>query len=98
LFAKLPEDGKPVDFGKHDVEDDDIVLAGSGMPEGGLAVGSFIDGIAGFAKALNEGFAKGLKILDDQQAHLVPQLARACIHDTGWAAKAKPAVLCTAAD
>ena len=69
LFAKLTKDGEAIDFGQHDVEDDDIVPAVAGVPEGGLAIGGFVDGESGFAETLNEGFAKGLKIFDDEQSH-----------------------------
>ncbi len=41
----------------------------AGMPERGLSVRGFIDGIARFAKALSERFAKGLKIFDDEKSH-----------------------------
>ena len=38
----------------------------AGMPERGLPVAGFIDGVAGLAQTLNQGFAKGLKIFDDE--------------------------------
>jgi len=68
-FAKLAKNGQSVDLGEHDVEDDDVVLAIAGVPKRGLAVGGFIHGEAGLAKALNERLAKRLEIFDDEKAH-----------------------------
>jgi len=68
-LAKLAKNGQAVDFGEHDVEDDDVVLAVAGVPKRGLPVGGFINGESGLAKALDERLAKRLEIFDDQEAH-----------------------------
>ena len=39
------------------------------MPKGGLSVPGFIHGIPRLAQALDERFAKGLKIFDDKEPH-----------------------------
>ena len=69
LFAKLAKNGQAVDFGEHDVQDDDVVLAVAGVPERGLPVGGFIDGEPGLAEALDERLTKRLEIFDDQETH-----------------------------
>ena len=76
LLAELAQDGEAVNFGQHDVQDDDVVLAIAGVPECGLSVGGFIDCETGFAQALNERFAKGLEIFNNEESHMANIITR----------------------
>jgi hypothetical protein len=85
----LLQDGKAIHFGEHDVEDDDVMFAVTGVPEGGVAIGGFIDGIACFAEALDKGFAEWLEIFYYEESHMFLLSIFLLFYDTRCVTKAK---------
>ena len=56
--------------GKHQVEDDDVVLAELGVGEALLAVARNVDGEPGAVQPVPQGALKRLRVLDDQDLHV----------------------------
>ena len=66
---KFLQDGEAIDFGQHEVEDDNVVLARLCVPETVFAIDSHVDRKAGIRQSFDDGQAKWRVIFNDQNAH-----------------------------
>jgi hypothetical protein len=63
------ENRQAIHPGKHQVEDNDVIVVRLSVPQTGLALGGFVDRKARFPQAECDRFAENLEVFYNQHAH-----------------------------